>query len=563
MITSDVDSSPFWTGFDQPNLSQQTSQPTNNLPPEDWPSWLTTLFPDTYSGPLAPYQAEFWDWLWATNLTTQPQPYMAVWARGWAKSTNTETGAIALGTRGRRYILYVCGHQPQADDHVTNIAMHLESEIFATQYHDMSEKWVGKFGNARGWRRNRLSTKAGFTVDGIGLDVAMRGAKLGNYRPDVIIFDDIDETTDSQATIAKKIEAITTKILPAAAPNVAVIVAQNLVHRNGIVSQLVDGRADFLAHRIVSGPHKAIDNLVVEGTGKDARIIEGTPTWVVLGIAECQAKIGLFGLKAFLAECQHDIELSGQMVFDLEALRVMQDRCIDPIPQRLLPNHLQGIEGLEVYEFPQAATPYVEYTDPAEGKGRDDTASGFMAADTRRLVAVLDDTTRGPQQHAAIVCDLLEWYAHGITGYERAKGEAHALVLGARHPLGWRIYENEDNPLTPQQKARGLEPKLIPGFPMTQHSKRGLIDRLADLVDNLQVYVPSRKVIDQLKTYILTERNTTEAEPGGQDGLVIMLAGCVMLAESPGAQRVRETSGLSNVRGYTPRSRERSNIRGL
>jgi len=529
-------------------------------PPTDWPSWLAKLYPGTYSAPLAPYHADLWDHLWATNHAHQPRPYIACWARGWAKSTNTEIATIALGRPDnpggpRRYVLYVCGHQPQADDHVTNIAMHLESDEIAAQYPAMSEKWVGKFGNARGWRRNRLSTKAGFTVDGIGLDVAMRGAKLGYYRPDVIIFDDIDETTDSQDVILKKIQAITKKILPAAAPNVVVLVAQNLVHRNGIVSQLADGRADFLAHRIVSGPHKAIEGLEYEGTGKDAVITGGTPTWDVLGIAECQAKIGLFGLKAFLAECQHEIELSGQMVFSLDALDVLDSRCFDPLPQRLLPNHLQGIEGLEIYEMPQATTPYVAYHDPAEGKGRDDQASGIMAADSRRIVCVLDDTTRSPQAHASILCDLMDWYGHGLAGYERAKGEAHALVLGQRSPLGWRVYQHEDNPLTPQQAGRGLEPKYIPGFPMTQHSKRGLIDRLADRVDNLQVAIPSRKVLQQLRTYILTPRNTTEAEAGSQDGLVIMLAGCVMLSETLGAQHVRETSGRSNVRELTPAGR--------
>ena len=66
-------------------------------PPTDWPSWLAKLYPSTYSAPLAPYHADLWDHLWATNHAHQPRPYIACWARGWAKSTNTEIATIALG----------------------------------------------------------------------------------------------------------------------------------------------------------------------------------------------------------------------------------------------------------------------------------------------------------------------------------------------------------------------------------------------------------------------------------------------------------------------------------
>lgn len=520
-------------------------------PPTRWPEWLATLFPDTYNAPLAPFHAEFWEWLWPIRGGDQPRPFVAVWPRGWAKSTNGEVACVALAAHDRKYVLYVCGTQAQADDHITSISEKLTSNVVAELYPKLATARVQVIGDRSrqlGWRHNRLWTASGFAVDALGLDKAIRGAKLFDQRPDVIIFDDIDSTTDSPETIQKKINAVTTKILPAAAPNVVVMVLQNLVHRNGIVSQLVDGRADFLAHRIISGPHPAVRDMEWEGAGKDAVITGGTPTWELMDLAVCQRKIELFGLAAFRSECQHEIALTGQPRFNLEALD--QQRPGEPLPDKMLPQHLRGIEGLRVYQLPIPGRAYVQYTDPAEGKGRDYCGTGWMDAVTLQIVAVLEDNTREPQKHADIAVDVGEWYNRPLTGFERAKGEAIAMVFGRRSVP--RIYEHVDNPNSPQQWANGIEEKRRPGFPMTEQSKRGLIDRLADRIDSMATATPDKRMLEQARSYIVTERMTTEAEAGGHDDLVYVWAGCLLMAEQPGAQSLMVSAGddLPPQRGW-------------
>ncbi len=540
---------PFFTALWPTRLSASSPLSTP-LIDQDWHTWLTTLFPATYSQPLAEYHEDFWDWLWAITpgQETQPRPYVAVWPRGWAKSTNGEVGAVALGAKGFKYVLYVSSRQQQADDHVQNIAGRLESSTVAQAYPELGSPQKGKFGNQRAWRRQRVTTVGGFTVDSIGLDAAIRGAKIEDARPDVIILDDVDEENDAPETIAKKIRAITTKILPAAAPACVVLVLQNLVTRNGIVSQLVDGRADFLADRIVSGPHPAIQDMEYEGQGKDATITGGLPTWPVLGLAECQAKIRLFGLQAFLAECQHDIALSGQPRFNLEALAYQQTEARSPLQNRQLPQELQGIEGLRVYALPISGVPYVQYTDPAEGKGRDYTATAWMNAKTKQIVAILEDNDREPQKHADLAVDIGELYNDPLTGFERARGEAIALAFGSRGVR--RIYQHVDRPLSPQQRQLQIVEKLRPGFPMTEHSKRGLIDRLAEQIESQVTGTPDKRMLEQARSYIVTPSFKTEAEAGGHDDLVIAWAGCLMLSETPGAQSLREVTGKSNWRKY-------------
>lgn len=227
-------------------------------------TWLTRILPayveahgqetpDEAEALFADHHREFWAWLWAVEAGQRPESFLGVWGRGEAKSTSAEMGCVALGCRSkRRYVLYVCGTQDQADDHVGNIAAMLESPQVGRWYPEMADRLVGKFGNSKGWRRNRIRTASGFTVDALGLDTAARGVKLEDQRPDLIVVDDIDAHDDSPRLVAKKIDALTKKLLPAGAPDLAVLGIQNLVHRDGVFARLVDGRAKFLARRQVS-----------------------------------------------------------------------------------------------------------------------------------------------------------------------------------------------------------------------------------------------------------------------------------------------------------------------
>lgn len=283
---------------------------------EDWRRWVPRLFPGYVSGddgvpiPFAPHHEEFWDHVWSIRSGERPNPWVSVWGRGQAKSTNAEMAAVALGARRVvRYVLYVCGTQDQADDHVQNIGDMLESAEVEALYPELGRPMVGKTGQSKGWRRNRLRTSSGFTVDAIGLDAARaRGAKLEDARPDLIIFDDLDDEADSLATVEKKIRTITRKLLPAGADDVAIIMVQNLVHEDSIFSRLVDGRARFLTDRVVSGPIPVVEDLEYEER-EDGRveITGGRATWPEgMGLERCRRIIKDEGLEAFLIERQHE-----------------------------------------------------------------------------------------------------------------------------------------------------------------------------------------------------------------------------------------------------------------
>lgn len=271
---------------------------------ETWLDWIDAIYPQ--QSEFAEHHIELWDWVWAMQDGERPKPYVAIWPRGGAKSSTAELAAAMVGALGKRkYLLYVRETQERADESISNIATLLESDAMAKHYPGMSERQVGKFGNARGWRRNRVSTASGFTADAMGLDAAMRSIKLDNYRPDFIIGDDLDRENDSPMITAKKSRVLRKALFPAGSKDVAILMLQNLIIPHGIFAQLASGEADFLARRTVNGPIPAIRNLSYEQRDGRYIITGGEATWAGQSLEVCQSQIDDWGLSAFLEESQH------------------------------------------------------------------------------------------------------------------------------------------------------------------------------------------------------------------------------------------------------------------
>jgi len=275
-----------------------------------WENWLEVYF-DTYCVyKFADHHKEFWEWVWHLEPYYPARSFVAIWSRGHGKSTSAELACVAVGAKqSRNYVLYVSETQDQADKHVQTIGSMLESELIGYYYPDLGSRQVNIYGNAKGWRRNRLITASGFIIDALGLDTASRGIKFEDKRPDLIVVDDVDGKHDSVAATKKKIEILTRSIIPAGARHVTVLAVQNLIHKNSIFSQLADGRADFLADRIVSGPHPALRNFnyAQKDTGIGHKIVAGEPTWAGASLEVCQDLIDKIGIESFLSECQHDV----------------------------------------------------------------------------------------------------------------------------------------------------------------------------------------------------------------------------------------------------------------
>lgn len=295
-------------------VGAQQSEP----PPDNWRDRIRAMFPAHVTKPFSPPHVDLWRWAESVTAVITPRPFVAIWPRGRGKSTHAEMIAADLGARGQRnYCLYVCETQEQADKHVSTIQHMLEADTVAQYFPEVGTPRVGKHGS-RAWRRSMMTSANGYTVEAIGLDKAIRGQKIDWTRPDLIVFDDIDAKHDTENAVLKKIGTITTSILPAGADNCAVLFCQNLIHVDSVAHSLSKrpdetGGADYLANRIVSGPHQAVEGLAYEFQPQDDGsllwvITAGTSLWDGFDLDICQAEINRAGPGAFEIESQHEID---------------------------------------------------------------------------------------------------------------------------------------------------------------------------------------------------------------------------------------------------------------
>lgn len=213
----------------------------------------------------------------------------------------------------RRFVLYVSETREQADEHVQTIAAHFESIGV--------DRALTKYGHSKGWSQQQLRTVNGFNVRALGLDVAARGLKKDQYRPDLIIFDDIDNESDTPKTVTKKENAIRSKIMAAGSADVAFLFLQNLIHDNSVISRLLDGTSEWLLDREVAPIEPAVEGLEVEkydaeDGSRKWRIIAGKPSWEGQDLAICEQQINSLGLETFRREMQHEVKGLGGYFFN-------------------------------------------------------------------------------------------------------------------------------------------------------------------------------------------------------------------------------------------------------
>lgn len=452
-----------------------------------WAKWLVEVLPETFvprSGifvPFSDYHRDFWEWTWSIEPGEPTEAFLPVWPRDAGKSSNAEAAVVYLaGEKKRKYAIYSADSQPRADEHLGNVSALLERPGVQQRYPELCDKALTQWGAAKGWRVGLLRCANGFSAASAGLDKAVRGTRLEDQRPDLLVLDDVDSDHDSARAVEKKEKTITSALLPAGdRGTLAVIFAQNLVHDNSVMAHILDGKADFLRDRRVSGPHPAILDMKVEEKideqGKRLyHITEGTPTWDGMGLEVCESIINQIGLRAFRAEHQHERGAKAGALWDRDVI----ESC-----RRERPAHLVKIT---VNIDPETSS------DPS-GSKTGLTVTARAADGHGYLLANHTDhykgTTLGPGGTTVDggwgqkVCDLVEeWDADCVVAETNQGGD---MVRSIVHLI---------NPNINVQEVRAKHGKFLRAEPIAQLYWRGLIHHVGiyeGLEDQLcEVYDP-------------------------------------------------------------------------
>lgn len=283
--------------------------------------WAKTLYPSLFNRPSAKYQEEFWDWGWQIESDTYYRPRVECEPRGVGKSTNGEVLVTALVARKKRKMIgYVSLEEDKAGKHFDSIKALLENEELLKYYPHCRPKVQKLNTKAQQWSRDALVTDSGAMIVPLSMQGSSRGWKSSlGLRFDMIVLDDMDKLGMSADLIKKLLGMLKGEILAAGDDNTLVLVLQNLIHRDSIVTQILDHRADILSDRIFCGPYpllKWYDAEKVDYQGDDT----GAKKWTItageaydpaISIEYAEKLLNKFGKVTFDRECQ-------QRVFDVE-----------------------------------------------------------------------------------------------------------------------------------------------------------------------------------------------------------------------------------------------------
>lgn len=208
-----------------------------------------------------------------------------------------------------------------------------------------------------------------------------------------------------------------------------------------------------------------------------------------------------------------DFIASGNLVFDLTALRAMQDECAMLTPYETLytdePDHKFAC-GLYLFEPPHPNEDYILCADTAKGGAGDYHGAHVIKRSTGEQVA--EYRTRVPLDlfnHRLL--ELGSLYNWALAGVENNFGGV-ATNLFLMHENYPRIYEYE-NPLKGGHKDLG--------FPTNSLTRPILIDELETAIREQVAGVRGIRTADELMAFAWNSKGKAEAMKGSHDDLVL------------------------------------------
>lgn len=276
--------------------------------------WAKRFYSQSFSRGFTKYQQDFWEWGWEIQPDVYYRPRVECAPRGAGKSTTAETWLVSILARKRRKTIgYVCGTDAKANQHFASVKRKLENAELLKVYPHLKPQ-VQKYRNAfNSWSQDRLVTEAGQVIIPITLQGSNRGFKSEeDVRFDLLIFDDIDSLGESPDVIAKNLDLLKSEIILAGYANTLIVVFQNLIHRDSIVTQIMDHRADILSDRDFRGPFPLLkwydaEKIDLPDGGKRWKITAGEAYDEAIPLEYAESILNQIGKDLFDRESQQDV----------------------------------------------------------------------------------------------------------------------------------------------------------------------------------------------------------------------------------------------------------------
>ena len=211
--------------------------------------------------------------------------------------------------------------------------------------------------------------------------------------------------------------------------------------------------------------------------------------------------------------------VAGKSVFAMD--KVNQLIAHEPKKKMLFDFHSSTWEeskdgNLDIWEYPDWDSNFILAADVALGVGQDYSCAVVLDTD-RQVIALYRDNYIDPSKFGDLLFYLGRYYNNALLTVE-----SNSMGVATLSRLTQMNYIN----LYKQTKISAIskEEGQVPGFRTTQVTKPHIIGNLKNAVENDDIWIASKVIIQELKDYVSTESGRTEAAPGCHDDTVMAMA---------------------------------------
>ena len=200
--------------------------------------------------------------------------------------------------------------------------------------------------------------------------------------------------------------------------------------------------------------------------------------------------------------------------------------------------HFQIDRNVWIWEEPEKSGAYLIPCDVSRGDAKDYSAFHVLRLDVTPIRQVAEYKAKiRPDQLGILLISVSQFYNNAIIAPENNSGWSGQTILKieeAQYPFVYysrrrKSKEKENLPVDPYYAAQRND--YLPGYSVTSANRLPMLAKLEQYVRMGDVEINSSRLIEEFKTFIVTDTNRPEAQRGYNDDLIMALAGGLMVRE--------------------------------
>ena len=191
-------------------------------------------FPHYVTYETAPFQKEIFHLTEGEDIKN----FFVCAFRGSGKSTVITTSYpiwAILGEQQKKFVLILCQTRNQAKQHMTNLKRELESNQLLKSDLGPFQQEDDEWGTS-----SLVFSNMNARITAASTEQSIRGLRHGQYRPDLIIADDVEDiaSTKTREGREKTYQWLTGEVIPAGDRNTRLVIIGNLLHEDSLLMHL-------------------------------------------------------------------------------------------------------------------------------------------------------------------------------------------------------------------------------------------------------------------------------------------------------------------------------------